>query len=113
VPFGTGLALPHLHWCACVGVRVCARAQLVAELQKNLEVLDRIYPKLKIDLVMVQGTPTPCTRWYPPVRPARAATLRTRRQLRDLVTKTVAAAWALADAKRAKGVYLMSNSTVP
>jgi hypothetical protein len=51
---------------------VCARAQLVAELQKNLEVLDRIYPKLKIDLVMVQGTPTPSTRQCPPVRPARA-----------------------------------------
>jgi hypothetical protein len=51
-------------------MRVCA--QLVAELQKNLEVLDRIYPKLKIDLVMVQGTPTPSTRQCPPVRPARA-----------------------------------------
>jgi hypothetical protein len=49
-----------------------ARAQLVADLQKNLEVLDRIYPKLKIDLVMVQGTPTPSTRQCPPVRPARA-----------------------------------------
>ena len=55
----------------CVGVDVCVRAQLVAELQKNLEVLDRIYPKLKIDLVMVQGTPTPSTRQYHPYdRPA-------------------------------------------
>jgi hypothetical protein len=94
---------------------VCVRAQLVAELQKNLEVLDRIYPKLKIDLVMVQGTPTPSTRQCPPVRPARAmnasrrAALRTRRHLCDLVAKTVAAACALADAKRAQGVLLLST----
>jgi hypothetical protein len=64
---------------------------------------------------MVQGTPTPSTRQCPPVRPARAmsasrrATLRTRRHLCDLVAKTVAAACALADAKRAQGVLLLST----
>jgi hypothetical protein len=45
----------------CVGVRVCARAQLVAELPPNLEVLDRTYPKLKVD----PRTTTRCSRSSP------------------------------------------------